>query len=291
MPARQRGLSGAIFFGLFRDTRRDVHDADDDRPTEAIFVPSCNTIAGAIDIQERRLSRKERAPEYPGVASKYRIYRPNKSPHGLRKPPTTIATVDLFGSKFLRCNCENAAKLIVHKIKHSQQLPFLITHINTHSFRTVSSTLAAPHRTPTFRAASSPRPAGSSRRSANGDAGQFVGLHDPQHTLAIDWRLSGFFYPRDVERFLENLGFHGLAAEQALQLAHPSFELTDTARADDIFVSLHVGPIARPGDNELLGDALTKSEVPRLKRWYKDHCARTIDAAMSSRTGFQVSYM
>ena len=49
---------------------------------------------------------------------------------------------------------------------------------------------------------------------------------------------SSVFYPRDVERFLENLGFHGLAAEQALQLAHPSFQLTDTARSDDIFVSL-----------------------------------------------------
>ena len=49
---------------------------------------------------------------------------------------------------------------------------------------------------------------------------------------------SSFFYPRDVERFLENLDFHGLAAEQALQFAHPSFQLTDTARADDIFVSL-----------------------------------------------------
>jgi hypothetical protein len=47
-----------------------------------------------------------------------------------------------------------------------------------------------------------------------------------------------FFYPRDVERFLENLDFHGLAAEQALQFAHPSFQLTDTARSDDIFVSL-----------------------------------------------------
>ena len=43
---------------------------------------------------------------------------------------------------------------------------------------------------------------------------------------------------RGVERFLENLDFHGLAAEQALQFAHPSFQLTDTARADDIFVSL-----------------------------------------------------
>jgi hypothetical protein len=49
---------------------------------------------------------------------------------------------------------------------------------------------------------------------------------------------SSVFYPRDVERFLENLDFRGLAAEQALQLAHPSFQLTDTARADDIFVSL-----------------------------------------------------
>jgi hypothetical protein len=38
--------------------------------------------------------------------------------------------------------------------------------------------------------------------------------------------------------FLQNLYLHGLAAEQALQLAHPSFQLTDTARADDIFVSL-----------------------------------------------------
>jgi hypothetical protein len=35
-----------------------------------------------------------------------------------------------------------------------------------------------------------------------------------------------------------SLDFHGLAAEQALQLAYPSFQLTDTARADDIFVSL-----------------------------------------------------
>jgi hypothetical protein len=37
---------------------------------------------------------------------------------------------------------------------------------------------------------------------------------------------------------VSNLDFHGLAAEQALQLAHPSFQLTDTARADDILVSL-----------------------------------------------------
>ena len=49
---------------------------------------------------------------------------------------------------------------------------------------------------------------------------------------------SSVFYPRDVERFLENLDFHGLAAEQALQFAYPSFQVTDTARADDIFVSL-----------------------------------------------------
>src|SRR3974377_315662 len=49
-----------------------------------------------------------------------------------------------------------------------------------------------------------------------------------------------YFFANPVAWFLffENLDFHGLAAEQALQLAHPSFQLTDTARADDIFVSL-----------------------------------------------------
>jgi hypothetical protein len=45
--------------------------------------------------------------------------------------------------------------------------------------------------------------------------------------------------PADVaSQAMTSLDFHGLAAEQALQLAHPSFQLTDTARADDIFVSL-----------------------------------------------------
>jgi hypothetical protein len=58
----------------------------------------------------------------------------------------------------------------------------------------------------------------------------------------------GFFYPRDVEGFLENLDFHGFAAERALQLAHQSFRLTDTVRADDAFVSLDPWPTAMPLD-------------------------------------------
>jgi hypothetical protein len=40
--------------------------------------------------------------------------------------------------------------------------------------------------------------------------------------------------------------WHGPAAEQALQFAYPSFQVTDTARADDIFVSL-VGLRSRDG--------------------------------------------
>jgi hypothetical protein len=34
------------------------------------------------------------------------------------------------------------------------------------------------------------------------------------------------FYPREVERFLEKLDFHGLAAEQTFQLAYPPFQFT-----------------------------------------------------------------
>jgi exopolysaccharide biosynthesis WecB/TagA/CpsF family protein len=56
-----------------------------------------------------------------------------------RNLPATIATLDLFGSRFICCDCENAAKLIVQEIKHSKRLPFLIAHINTHNFRTLSS--------------------------------------------------------------------------------------------------------------------------------------------------------
>ena len=50
---------------------------------------------------------------------------------------------------------------------------------------------------------------------------------------------SSFFYPRDIKRFLEDLDLHGLATEQAFQLAYPPFQLTDPARADDIFIGLH----------------------------------------------------
>ena len=53
--------------------------------------------------------------------------------------PAHVATVELFGSRFICCNCENAAKLLVQEIKHSEQPPLLIAHINTHNFRTLSS--------------------------------------------------------------------------------------------------------------------------------------------------------
>ena len=47
------------------------------------------------------------------------------------------------------------------------------------------------------------------------------------------------FYPRDIKRFLENLDFHGLATEQALQFPHSTLEFTHLASADDIFIRLH----------------------------------------------------
>jgi exopolysaccharide biosynthesis WecB/TagA/CpsF family protein len=50
-----------------------------------------------------------------------------------------IAAVDLFGSPFICCSCENAAKLIVNEITHPRQLPILVTHINAHNFRILSS--------------------------------------------------------------------------------------------------------------------------------------------------------
>ena len=71
-----------------------------------------------------------------------RSVRQFKVPSTLIFPPNwtpSITTVDLFGSRFICCSTENAARLIVKELTHSKQLPFLITHINTHNFRTISS--------------------------------------------------------------------------------------------------------------------------------------------------------
>jgi hypothetical protein len=58
MPARQEGNVWCNLLGLFRDIRHlmSITRAMIDRP-KSIFVPSCNIITGAIDIQKRKLSR------------------------------------------------------------------------------------------------------------------------------------------------------------------------------------------------------------------------------------------
>jgi hypothetical protein len=43
--------------------------------------------------------------------------------------------------------------------------------------------------------------------------------------------------PRNVKGLFENLGLHGLAAQQAFQFTHLPLQLADTAGADNIFVS------------------------------------------------------
>ena len=56
-----------------------------------------------------------------------------------QNPSEPLAVVDLFGSPFICCSCDNAAKLIVAEITNARQLPILVTHINAHNFRTLSS--------------------------------------------------------------------------------------------------------------------------------------------------------
>ena len=49
------------------------------------------------------------------------------------------------------------------------------------------------------------------------------------------------FWPRQIERLLQNLGLHRFAAEQSFEIAHPLLEVTDTARAHDVLVGLDCG--------------------------------------------------
>jgi hypothetical protein len=42
-----------------------------------------------------------------------------------------------------------------------------------------------------------------------------------------------------TKRFLENLDFHGLATEQALQFPHSSLEFTHRPRAENAFIRVH----------------------------------------------------
>src|SRR5262249_38551861 len=46
------------------------------------------------------------------------------------------------------------------------------------------------------------------------------------------------FYPRDIKRFLENLDFHGLATEQALQFLHSSAQVHAPGSCRNVFIRL-----------------------------------------------------
>src|SRR5215211_5812036 len=51
-------------------------------------------------------------------------------------------------------------------------------------------------------------------------------------------RQDRFFCPREIERLFEDLGFQGLAPEQALEVAHTLLELADLAGPDHVLVGM-----------------------------------------------------
>src|ERR687898_858167 len=51
-------------------------------------------------------------------------------------------------------------------------------------------------------------------------------------------RQDRFFCPREIERLFEDLGFHGLASKQALEVAHTLLELANLAGADHVLVGM-----------------------------------------------------
>jgi hypothetical protein len=58
-------------------------------------------------------------------------------------------------------------------------------------------------------------------------------------------RQQGWFsYPRYVERFLEDLDLHCLAAQQALQFTHPLFEAAQLGRRHDFVIGTGRPPAA-----------------------------------------------
>jgi hypothetical protein len=61
------------------------------------------------------------------------------------------------------------------------------------------------------------------------------------------------FFPSGGERFLEDLDFHGLTAEQAFQLTDAQFEIASFTGCDDIFIGFD-------GDLTALGHELPPLE-------------------------------
>lgn len=57
-------------------------------------------------------------------------------------------------------------------------------------------------------------------------------------------RASCVFWASDLDRFLEDLVFHGLSAQHPLQIAKALFELAHVRSGNNIFVGLHSGMTA-----------------------------------------------
>jgi hypothetical protein len=47
-----------------------------------------------------------------------------------------------------------------------------------------------------------------------------------------------FFWACELQGFLEDLGFHGLLAQHALQVAHPLLQLANLGCSHNIFISM-----------------------------------------------------
>ena len=68
------------------------------------------------------------------------------------------------------------------------------------------------------------------------------------------------FLAGEIKGFLEDLGFHGLLAQHALEIAHPLLQLANLGCAHNIFISLNRGVAAfkhsaLPGKELGWGDA------------------------------------
>src|SRR3954447_3054623 len=93
----------------------------------------------------------------------------------------------------------------------------------------------------------------------------------PAHRQPLSWgtvlrpapgdeRQDRFFCPCEVESLFQDLGFHGLAAEKSLEVAHAPFQLTHLAGPDHILVSMD-GLMPAFEHPALLGEELARRDA------------------------------
>ena len=67
-----------------------------------------------------------------------KLQGPGKSAVPTDPSERTLSTVDLFASRFICCNCADAATWIANAILHPRSTPLLLTHVNVHNLRSLS---------------------------------------------------------------------------------------------------------------------------------------------------------